>query len=51
MLLLGFLEGDVLAEFCTIFLELYLAGDELAVLASPVNLSGWFVAQLYKIIL
>lgn len=50
-LFLCFLEGDVLAELCAIFLELNLPCDELLVFASPVDLSGRLVAQLYKIIL
>jgi len=50
-LLFRLLERNVFAELCAVLLKLDLAGDELLVFASPIDLSGSLVAQLYKIIL
>lgn len=50
-LLLSFFEGNAFAELCAIFLKLDLAGNELFVLARPIDFSSSFVAQLNEIIL
>jgi len=41
----------VLLKLRAVLLELNLAGDELFIFASPIDLSGRFVAQLNEIIL
>ncbi len=51
LLFLGFLEDHVLAELCAVLLELYLSGNELAILARPIHLSGGCVFEHYELVL
>ncbi len=50
-LFLCFLESHALTELGAVFLELYLAGDELLVFAGPIGLACFFVFELYEVIL
>lgn len=47
-LLLGLLEGDMLAEHLAVLLELDLALDLLLVLAGPVGLACRLILDLYE---